>query len=472
MPSQIPIPTKKQISDYRNTDTPYYTTYPPGGAWENDYSKAGFYRELDALKVTENKDAAIYVHVPFCEKLCYFCFCYTKIIKDKNKPQVLQTIDAIDKEIQLYERAFGDREKPVVRQLQWGGGTPNYLSEQQFNKLMGSLKSAFSLDLLDEFALEVDPRTVSTQDIQKLNAFGVNRISMGIQDFNPQVQEAINRVQPLDFILELIETMDDGTSLNFDLIYGLPHQTVSTFSETIDTCIKIGADRLSIYCYDHTPDIHRHHALMNPLLMPSKSEKIEMFIMAAQSLINAGYEWIGIDHFAKRDDSLSMARDQGKLGRTLNGYSVFRDFSTEFGIGPSAISSLNKTYTQNVKDLAAHANAVHAGEFPIFRGWDLDDDDLLRREVIMELILYGRYSFSKFEKRFEKDMLSYFKGLSAALERLQRDNLIEENDLAIEATPLGRYYIHQIARIFDKYSSASSDYVRTHAAIKLHEKNS
>ena len=148
---------------------------------------------------------------------------------------------------------------------------------------------------------------------------------------------------------------------------------------------------------------------MNPSLMPSQSEKIEMFIMAAQSLVNSGYEWIGIDHFAKRDDSLSMARDQGKLGRTLNGYSVFRDFSTEFGIGPSAISSLNKTYTQNVKDLAAHANAVQAGEFPIFRGWDLDDDDLLRREVIMELILYGRYSFSKFEQRFEQDMLSYFK---------------------------------------------------------------
>ena len=162
--------------------------------------------------------------------------------------------------------------------------------------------------------------------------------------------------------------MEDGTSLNFDLIYGLPHQTVSTFSETIDTCIKIGADRLSIYCYDHTPDIHRHHALMNPSLMPSQSEKIEMFIMAAQSLVNSGYEWIGIDHFAKRDDSLSMARDQGKLGRTLNGYSVFRDFSTEFGIGPSAISSLNKTYPQHVKELAAHANAVQAGEFPIFLG--------------------------------------------------------------------------------------------------------
>ena len=222
-------PNQKQISGHRNTDTPYYTTYPPGGAWENDYSKVGFYRELDALKVADNKDAAVYVHVPFCEKLCYFCFCYTKIVKDKNKPQVLQTIAAIDEEIKLYDRAFGDREKPLVRQLQWGGGTPNYLSEQQFNQLMGSLKNAFSMDLLEEFALEVDPRTVSTRDIQNLNALGVNRISMGIQDFNPQVQEAINRVQPLDIILELIETVDDGTSLNFDLIYGLPHQTVSTF---------------------------------------------------------------------------------------------------------------------------------------------------------------------------------------------------------------------------------------------------
>ena len=334
MLTQIPIPTKKQISGYRNTDTPYYTTYPPGGAWKNDYSKAGFYNELDALKVAKNKEAAVYVHVPFCEKLCYFCFCYTKIVKDKNKPHVLRTIDAIDKEIQLYDRAFGDQEKPVVRQLQWGGGTPNYLTDQQFNQLMGSLRNAFSMDLLEEFALEVDPRTVTIEDIQKLNALGVNRISMGIQDFNPQVQEAINRVQPLDTISKLVETVSSATSLNFDLIYGLPHQTLSTFSETIDTCIKIGADRLSIYCYDHTPDIHRHHALMDPSLMPSKNEKIEMFIMAAQTLLSAGYEWIGIDHFAKREDSLTIARNQGKLGRTLNGYSVFREFDTEFGIGP------------------------------------------------------------------------------------------------------------------------------------------
>ena len=165
---------------------------------------------------------------PFLRKALLLCFCYTKIIKDKNKPQVLQTIAAIDEKFN-YMTGRLDREKPVVRQLQWGGGTPNYLSEQQFNQLMGSLKNAFSMDLLDEFALEVDPRTVSTRDIQKLNAFGVNRISMGIQDFNPQVQEAINRVQPLDTILELIETVDDGTSLNFDLIYGLPHQTVSRF---------------------------------------------------------------------------------------------------------------------------------------------------------------------------------------------------------------------------------------------------
>ena len=461
------VPTHKQIFSYENTDTPYYTTYPPGGEWSTSYTNLDHKKDLTNITNRINTDAALYLHIPFCEKLCYFCFCYTKIIKDKNNDSVLRTIKNIENEINLYGEIFQNTNKPNVKQIQIGGGTPTYLSDSQFIKLFSRIENIFSISELDEFAIEIDPRTVIGEDIKRFNDIGVNRFSMGIQDFDPDVQKAINRIQPLEMVTKLIESKNKITSLNFDLIYGLPYQTLKSFDQTIDDCIKLNADRLSIYSYDHTPDIYNHHNMMDPDLMPSKPEKIEMFLSAAEKLINAGYEWVGVDHFAKKSDKLSVALQKGQLGRTLNGYSTFREFDTEFGLGPSAISSLPSSYVQNIKDLKNYNESIEKKLLPVLRGWKMDEDDLIRREVIMHIILYGYYPFDRFLKLNNQNILQYFDDLHIKLNKLYADKLISDYTNKIQATGLGKYYIYHIAKIFDKYTKNKSEYIRTHAAVKM-----
>ena len=411
-------------------------------------------------------DAALYLHIPFCQKLCYFCFCYTKIIKEKTNEVVINTLQNIQREINLYRNHFINSTTPKIRQLQIGGGTPTYLTNSQFSQMFSSLNEAFDLSELDEFSLEIDPRTVNSEDIAYLIYIGVNRISMGVQDFDPKVQEAINRVQPISMIEDLLNDIPD-ISLNFDLIYGLPHQTLQTFEITIDQCIQLGVDRLSVYSYDHTPEIYNHHKMMDPSVMPSTEEKIEMFLSTAEKLKNAGYQWVGVDHFAKKSDNLSIAQEKKQLGRTLNGYSTFREFDTEFGIGPSAISTLPTSYSQNIKSLDDYSSAISEGKFPVLRGWPMDDDDLKRRGVIMHIILYSYYPLNMFEILHGVTVFDYFENLNAKLQQLVQHGLIEISGDLLTATSLGRYYIYQIAKVFDKYTSTKDYYVRTHAAVKM-----
>jgi len=463
----LSMPSAEQLFSYKNTDTPYYTTYPPGGEWNDNYSPSFLESDLQHLQKNPSSDAALYLHVPFCEKLCYFCFCHTKIIKDKNNSAVLQTIQSIISEINLYGDSFESNLRPHIRQLQLGGGSPTYLSQLQLTTIVSTLRGSFDFSRLDEFAIEVDPRTLEVDGMLGLFEMGVNRVSLGIQDFDPAVQLAINRVQPVEMVANLLTSIDPSVSINFDLIYGLPHQTIESFNTTLEHCLRLDVNRLSVYCYDHTPEIYKHHAMMDSSVMPTKRQKIEMFLMAAEKLTSAGYVWVGVDHFAKKNDSLAIAKHDMKLGRTLNGYSTFREYDSEFGIGPSAISSLPTSYIQNIKSLSEYSAAVQAKVFPVLRGWQMSEDDLIRRRIIMQIILYAQYALDDFEAEYGMCIFKYFENLRRDIDKLIIDGLIYFNNNIMLATPLGRYYIYHIAKAFDKYTVGRKHYIRTHAAVKM-----
>lgn len=450
----------------KNTDTPFYTTYPPGGFWNNVDGSDSYKKVLtNKLRPNSINDICMYVHIPFCEKLCYYCFCYTKITN--NNELIDKTCKAIISEIRLYKEFFQRNNIiPRIRQLQIGGGTPTYLDRQQFSSIISALKEISSFDNLDEFALEVDPRTVSTSDLEFYYDLGVNRISMGIQDFNTKVQEIINRVQPYEMVKELVDYHNNRFSINFDLIYGLPSQTKESFLDTLKQALTLNPDRLSVYAYDHTPSIYNHHKLMDKYEIQSMESRIQTFVETVEFLTQNGYDWIGVDHFAKRGDGLSRAKVSKNLGRTLNGYSIYRDYEFELGVGPSAISSLPGGYLHNIKDLNLYFESLSKNEFPVMRFWEHSSEDLIRKDIIMHLINYAELDFNAIQKKYSLDINQYFADELLRLGELQDDGLIIKNEEKITATDFGRIFIYHIAKVFDRYTTSKNFYERTHYVLK------
>lgn len=459
------------IRKYEKVKSPYYTTYPTGGEWHKDFSPKDY---LAALEETFPKGSKVpldlYVHIPFCEKLCYFCFCITYITVNRETIQGFTRY--LFREIDML-RSFFDRRGiiPDVREIHLGGGTPTYLTREEFDAMIAKLGTLADLSHIEQLALEIDPRSVKPEDMSYFLDKGASRISFGIQDFDPRVMKAVNRVNPPEMIRDLLAVPGVRQhSVSFDLIYGLPYQTRETLRKTLDKVKKLDPDRISLYYYDHTPDILKHQVLMNPKDMPGVDDKILMYHESVQNLLDSGYEWVGIDHFAKSRDKLAQAARKGTLGRNLNGYTTGTHSAIEVGLGPSSIGRLPRYYVQSIKTLKEYNEAIDAGSFPVLRGMRLSNDDLVRREIILKIICSGTVRFAEIEKKYSLDFRSYFARELEALGALAADGLVEVSRGSIAVQPLGRIFVQHIAKTFDKYLQADKPYVRTHQAIKR-EKN-
>jgi oxygen-independent coproporphyrinogen-3 oxidase len=430
---------------------PRYTSYPTAVQFIEGFDANAYCRYT---KASNNelipKPLSLYVHLPFCHSLCYYCGCTKKVTQ--HPEQGVRYLEFLDREIEMQGKLFdSDRE---VEQLHFGGGTPTFHTDEQMSALMNQLGRNFNLSEDDnrEFSIEVDPRTVSNDRLAKLAEMGFNRISLGIQDIDPKVQQAVNRVQDPQTTLDMVEGSRKlgFNSVSVDLIYGLPYQTTDSFSDTIDTVVKVRPDRLAVYNYAHMPHIFRAQRLINASDIPSPEIKLELMELTIRRLTDAGYVYIGMDHFALPQDELSIARQEGHLQRNFQGYST-RNQCDIVGLGVSAIGRIGDCYAQNQKDISSWQTEVSEGRLPIWRGVSLTTEDRLRRGIIESIMCHGAVHFDEFEANFDIDFNDHFALELSNLLPLVDDGLLKKTEYGFRATPEGRLLLRAIAMIFDEY---------------------
>ena len=443
-----------------NQPLPRYTSYPPATELKEQFDS----HAVDAAFATGNykkTPLSLYCHIPFCQSACYFCGCNT--IVTQNSAVTHPYLDALICNIeQVAELTDSNR---VVNQLHWGGGTPNYLTLEQVDRLWQVLHQHFSFDRKAEISIEVNPASLSRDYVLGLREIGFNRISFGIQDFNLQVQAAINRLQPEEMLFQVMDWMREAAfdSINVDLIYGLPYQNLTTFSDTIAKTLALDPDRIAVFNFAYLPHmlpVQRKH--IDPTTLPSPSEKLDILHMTIDQLTHHGYQFIGMDHFAKPDDELTLAQQSGQLHRNFQGYTTQPE-SDLLAFGMTAISMFQNVYTQNHKRLKGFYDAIApslTGQFttdhlPIERGVVLSRDDILRRAVIMELMCQFELSKAAIEEKyhlnFEQDFDTYFARERQDLETLAADGLVRLTPNHIEITPAGRLLVRNVAAVFDTY---------------------
>jgi len=428
-----------------NEPAPRYTSYPPAPQWHAAHRGL----LISALR-RSTAPLSIYVHIPFCERLCLYCGCNVVIKKDHSAAGGY--IKNLIQEIELAEAAHNR----VVTQMHWGGGTPTYLDSRQIAELFNALADRFSLAADGEFSIEIDPRVTTAEQLQTLRSLGFNRLSMGIQDFDPNVQLAIRRIQSYEHTRELFDNARamGFESINADLIYGLPKQTRSSFQKTLDLVLELDPDRLAVFSYAHVP-VLKHQQRSFERYLPSESEKLQLFADAIQRLSAAGYEHIGMDHFARPSDGLVAARDNGSLHRNFQGYTTHGETDL-LGFGVSAISHVGNTFTQNHRELSAWEDEVGAGRIPVFRGYVQTKDDAIRAGVIEDCLCNSRISKNEIERRFQISFDDYFLPELMRLREYERDGLIEGRmSRMIRVLPAGRVFVRAIAKVFDAFQSAA-----------------
>ena len=438
-----------------NVQGPRYTSYPTAPVWKENYGSADYAAILEESAAAPTPaPLSLYFHLPFCEKLCYFCGC-TVVITGSKHGLEHPYFDVVAREIDwVADRAGRNRE---VVQLHWGGGTPTYFPPELLERLGRRIFDRFPMAPDAELGVEVDPRVTTRAHLEALARLGFNRLSMGVQDFDPRVQEAINRIQPYAATRALVEDARSlgFASINMDLIYGLPHQTPETFSATIDRVLEIAPDRLAVYSYANVPWMKKHQNVLVPHL-PDETTKFGIFRMALERFSDAGFEYIGMDHFARPDDELARARRGRTLHRNFQGYTT-KAGTDLVGFGMSAIGSIGSHYVQNRRDLAPYTQAVSDSGAATFRGARLSPDDALRRVVIENLLCHGVVVKREIEARFG---IAFDATFASALERLQpcaEDGLVELSTDAVRATPLGRVFLRNLAMPFDAYLDATAD---------------
>lgn len=436
-----------------NVPGPRYTSYPTAPAWREDFGPAEYEKILGESAGSSSLPLSLYVHLPFCERLCYFCAC--TVVITANHSVEGSYLSALEREIAWVSERAG-KERRVV-QIHWGGGTPTYFSSKGLERLAGALRGAFSFAPDAEVGVEVDPRVTSTEQLETLRRLGFNRLSLGVQDFDTRVQKAINRIQPYEETRQLVEAARglgfDG--INMDLIYGLPHQTPESFSITADAVLAIGPDRLAVYSYANVPWLKKHQKLLEPAL-PDDGTKFEIFRAALERFTAAGFEYIGMDHFARPDDELARARRDRTLHRNFQGYTT-KAGTDLIGFGMSAIGSIGAAYVQNRRELPAYRSAVESGGPAVFRGFRLSPDDRLRRTVIGNLLCHGVVVKREIEEAYGIAFDEYF---AEALERLspcEEDGLVERTRDEVRATSLGRVFLRNLAMPFDAHLEASAE---------------
>jgi oxygen-independent coproporphyrinogen-3 oxidase len=435
-----------------DTNGPRYTSYPTADRFHEGYTAAHYEHALAARAASARLNAApplaLYVHLPFCESVCYYCAC-NKVVT-RHHGRATEYLDALEREIALHVQALGVRQR--VTQLHFGGGTPTFLSDAELSRLMAAIGMAFDLAPDAECSIEVDPRTATPQRLQHLAALGFNRISFGVQDFDPVVQQAVHRVQPFEQVEALMKSAREigFSSINVDLIYGLPKQQPEGFARTIERVIAIAPDRIALYGYAHLPERFKPQRRIVSAELPDGAARLAMLGQAIAAFAGAGYEYIGMDHFARADDALAVAKREGRLHRNFQGYTTQPECDL-LGLGVSAIGRVGATHAQNAKTLDAYYHAINEGRFATVRGLELDADDLLRRKLIMDLMCRGRLDVAEVQAEFGVDVTSAF---SAELQRLQglaEHGLVTVRDHAIEVTAAGWYVVRAVAMVFDRY---------------------
>jgi oxygen-independent coproporphyrinogen-3 oxidase len=440
---------------------PRYTSYPTAVQFHEGYGEAE-YRAWAARSNApqEGGDArrplSLYFHLPFCDTVCFYCAC-NKIVT-KNRKRAAPYLERLYREIALQGELF-DRSRPVD-QLHWGGGTPTFISSDEMRTLMRTTGQHFNLrnDDQGEYSIEVDPREADDAIIGLLRELGFNRLSLGVQDFDPRVQQAVNRLQSEEQTFSVLNAARHHgfRSVNMDLIYGLPHQNIERFGRTLDKIIGAGPDRLSVFNYAHLPDLFKTQKQIDVAALPSAAEKLDILQLTIERLTAAGYVYIGMDHFARPDDELAVAQRQGTLYRNFQGYSTHADCDM-VAMGVTAIGMVGHSYSQNVRTIDDYEAALEAGRLPIMRGIELSPDDLVRRHIISRLICHFELDFGRVEQGYGLVFRDYFAPELAALVPMQDDGLLDLDATTIRVRPAGKLLIRNICMVFDRYLRDSQE---------------
>lgn len=433
---------------------PRYTSYPTADRFVEAFGEADY---IQALQLRQKSIAghqpplSLYVHVPFCESLCYFCAC-NKIIT-QHKERASTYLRYLSKEVILHTRHMGQGQ--AVSQLHLGGGTPTFMSDGELRQLINMLRDHFNFVRGGEYSVEIDPRTVNESRLAVLAELGFNRLSFGVQDFDPAVQKAVHRIQPADQVFQLVEASRrlGFESVNVDLIYGLPLQTPASFDRTLDQVKSLRPDRIALYAYAHLPDRFKPQRKIHTEDLPLGSAKVAMLSHAIDALTGAGYVYIGMDHFALPSDALAVAKRQGRLHRNFQGYSTQADGDL-LALGVSSIGRIGATYSQNAKTMAEYVDALDQGNFPVVRGLALTRDDLIRRSVIMALMCQGHVQYESINLAWLVDFKTFFAKELQLLDELQTQGLVQLNNSGIQVTSIGWFFVRGVAMLFDRYVQA------------------
>lgn len=430
---------------------PRYTSYPTADRFVEAFT-AEDYKQALRLRRTGGAGMrlplSLYVHIPFCESLCYYCAC-NKIIT-KHHDRAGPYLRYLSREVDLHVQQFGIGQ--AVSQLHLGGGSPTFLSDDGLRELMAMLRRNFTLAPDGEYSIEVDPRTIDASRLDALAELGFNRLSFGVQDFDLEVQKAVHRVQPAEQVFALVAAARERKfeSINVDLIYGLPRQSPESFDRTLAQMAELRPDRIALYAYAHLPERFKPQRRIDALELPGAPAKVAMLARSMAAFMAAGYVYVGMDHFALPTDSLAVAKRQGRLHRNFQGYSTQPDCDL-IALGVSSIGRIGATYSQNAKTLEEYYDYLDQGQFPVVRGLALSRDDLIRRAVIMALMCQGQVSFESIELAYLVDFKTYFASELTALQTLAQQGLVAVDDAGIQVTAMGWFFVRAVAMVFDRY---------------------
>lgn len=439
---------------------PRYTSYPTADRFVEAFTESDYLQALDQRSgsaAARSQPLSLYVHIPFCESLCYYCACNKIITKHKDRAETY--LRYLTREVDLHMAHLGQGHS--VSQLHLGGGTPTFLSDDELRELMHMLKRNFNFVPGGEYSVEVDPRTVDEKRLAVLAELGFNRLSFGVQDFDPAVQKAVHRIQPVEQVFALVEASRKlgFESVNVDLIYGLPQQTPESFDRTLAQVNELRPDRIALYAYAHLPERFKPQRRIHAAELPSGGAKVSMLARSIEAFAEGGYVYVGMDHFALPNDALAVAKRQGRLHRNFQGYSTQPDCDL-IALGVSAIGRVGSTYSQNAKTMDEYCDLLDQGHLPVVRGLALTRDDIIRRNVIMAIMCQGSLQFESINASCLIDFKQYFANELAQLKAMQDQGLVEVTEQGIQVTPMGWFFVRGVAMVFDRYLQADRNRAR------------
>jgi oxygen-independent coproporphyrinogen-3 oxidase len=450
MKGVIPVVDDALLTKY-DISAPRYTSYPTAPQFHDGFASADLRAEIARVNAEPAAPPlSLYFHLPFCKSVCFFCGCNVTFTRDRSRPAPYAEV--VTKEMDAVAGLL--RPGRLVHQLHWGGGTPTFFAPEELGRLFESIRERFSFAPDAEIGIEVDPRETTVAHLDVLGRAGFNRLSLGVQDFDERVQQAVNRVQPADLTRDTIRAARERgfTSISVDLIHGLPHQTEESFARTAEAVLALQPDRIALFNFAYLPDLIRHQKAIDASALPAPREKLAILRRAIAVFTGAGFRFVGMDHFAREDDDLCRAQDAGTLYRNFQGYTTHAGCDLH-AFGVSAISSIGRVYAQNRKDVASYTASVATDGLATWRGLLLSPRDEMRRDLIMRILCDFRLDFADFEQRHGIRFREHFAGPLADLEPMRADGLVTVTPEAIEITPVGRLLVRNVCTAFDEYFS-------------------